>query len=441
MISHQQKNLSLRRNSVAIALSQICNMGISFLIVPITLNILGATNYGVWITLMALIEWLSLFDFGFGHGLRNRFAESKAKNEFKDLQSYVSTTFFMLLIISIFILLITVPLNLFLNWAKILNAPLSLSKELNLLATFLCIIFCVRFVANIISTILTADQRPFIPALITLSGNLLSLIGLLVFKPYLNNSILNVGICLSLSQVIPLFISSILLFSKRYKKISPKFKYFSRIHLRDIFSLGLKFFLIQITNLVLYYSNNIIIAHLIGNEQVTEYNIAYKYINVINMIFAAFLIPYWSSFTDAYVKKEIQWINTTIKKINLMWVGISLLGVIAVLLSPFVYKIWIKNVIYPDFKLLFLILLYFIFTMRYSIYRTFMNGVGIIRLQFYVTFLEALLHIPVAILLSRFMGIYGMVITMLIWSLINSIWEPVQYKKIINDKATGLWKQ
>ena len=416
-------------------------MGISFLIVPITLSILGSTNYGVWITLMALIEWLSLFDFGFGHGLRNRFAESKAKNEFQDLRSYVSTTFFMLLAISIIILTITIPLNLYLDWSKILNASSILNEELNLLAIFLCIIFCIRFVTNIISTILTADQLPFIPALITLSGNLLSLFGLLVFRNYFNNSILNVGVCLSVSQVIPLILSSIILFSKKYKQISPKIKYFSKIHLRDIFSLGLKFFLIQITNLVLYYSNNIIIAHLIGNEQVTEYNIAYKYINVINMIFAAFLIPYWSSFTDAYVKKEIQWINTTIKKINLMWVGISLLGVIAVLLSPFVYKIWIKNVIYPDFKLLFLILLYFIFTMRYSIYRTFMNGVGIIRLQFYVTFLEALLHIPVAILLSRFMGIYGMVITMLIWSLINSIWEPVQYKKIINDKATGLWKQ
>lgn len=441
MTSFQQKNLILRRNSATIAFSQICNMGISFLIVPITLSILGSTNYGVWITLMALIEWLSLFDFGFGHGLRNRFAESKAKNEFQDLRSYVSTTFFMLLAISIIILTITIPLNLYLDWSKILNASSILNEELNLLAIFLCIIFCIRFVTNIISTILTADQLPFIPALITLSGNLLSLFGLLVFRNYFNNSILNVGVCLSVSQVIPLILSSIILFSKKYKQISPKIKYFSKIHLRDIFSLGLKFFLIQITNLVLYYSNNIIIAHLIGNEQVTEYNIAYKYINVINMIFAAFLIPYWSSFTDAYVKKEIQWINTTIKKINLMWVGISLLGVIAVLLSPFVYKIWIKNVIYPDFKLLFLILLYFIFTMRYSIYRTFMNGVGIIRLQFYVTFLEALLHIPVAILLSRFMGIYGMVITMLIWSLINSIWEPVQYKKIINDKATGLWKQ
>ena len=41
-----------------------------------------------------------------------------------------------------------------------------------------------------------------------------------------------------------------------------------------------------------------------------------------------------------------------------------------------------------------------------------MNGVGKIKLQFLVTFVQSLLHIPFAIFLGRIYGIYGIVFVM-----------------------------
>lgn len=436
------RDLKLRKNSAIIVFSQIASMGISFVIIPITLNLLGIGIYGIWLTLLSLIEWLNLFDFGFGHGLRNKFAEAKAKNENENLKYYVSTTFFILVFISIAIFFIFSIFNIFLNWSELLNAPSYLAKDLKKLAIFLCFVFCIRFIINIISTILTADQKPFIVAIITLSGSVLSLINLLLFKNWIENSILHVGICLSLSQLIPLLSSFVYFFFKKYREIYPNYSYFSKLYLKDIFSLGSQFFLIQVTNLVLIYSNNFIISHVIGNEKVTEYNLAYKYMNIINMIFIAILVPYWSSFTHAYANGEHEWIENTIKKINKLW-GLSILfGVIAILLSPWAYKIWgVGNSIQTDLILLSLVFLYFLFNMRYTIFRTFMNGVGKIRLQFYITLFEAVCHIPLAILLGKNFGIYGIVFTMFLWSLINSIIEPIQFRKIINNKAFGIWNK
>lgn len=77
----------------------------------------------------------------------------------------------------------------------------------------------------------------------------------------------------------------------------------------------------------------------------------------------------------------------------------------------------------------------------YTLYRTFMNGTGKIKLQFYVTSIEAILHIPIAIVLSKWLGMYGLVITMIVWAGINSVWEPIQYKRILHNTARGIWNK
>ena len=70
-----------------------------------------------------------------------------------------------------------------------------------------------------------------------------------------------------------------------------------------------------------------------------------------------------------------------------------------------------------------------------------MNGVGKISLQFYVTLVQSALHIPLAILAGKAWGMYGVVCVMILWAFTNALWEPVQFAKIINNKAKGVWNK
>ena len=56
-------------------------MAIGLVLVPLTINYLNPTKYGIWITLSSVIGWFSFFDIGLGNGLRNRFAEAIANND------------------------------------------------------------------------------------------------------------------------------------------------------------------------------------------------------------------------------------------------------------------------------------------------------------------------------------------------------------------------
>src|SRR5690606_23629036 len=122
----------------------------------------------------------------------------------------------------------------------------------------------------------------------------------------------------------------------------------------------------------------------------------FKYLNILFVFFSAFLNPLWSASTEAYAKGEIDWIKKSIDKLNKLWLILIAGGIIMILISPIVYKFWLNNSILPDSTLLGLLLLYFIFLSRSTLYRSFMNGVGKISLQFIVTLIQALLHIPAA---------------------------------------------
>ena len=94
---------------------------IQFALVPLTLHYLDKFHYGIWLTLASLLEWFNFFDIGIGHGLRNKLAESLAKNEFGLAKIYISTAYAIVTMIFLGFIIIFSVINPFLNWASILN--------------------------------------------------------------------------------------------------------------------------------------------------------------------------------------------------------------------------------------------------------------------------------------------------------------------------------
>lgn len=438
LLFHERER-RLKYNSLIMLLCQFLTMAVSFLLIPIIMGYIGVADYGIWITLIGIIEWFNLFDIGLGHGLRNRYVEAKASGNIEAINKYVSTAFFMLLFISCGIFFVFSLLSLFLNWSSILNAPQEMAEDLNILVLFIGAFFCIRFVVNIVNILLTADHYPAIPAIILLISNVFSLCTVYFLTKTTESSILKLGIYYSISQLLPLLVAFVYFFATKYHPIIPHFSQFSEKYIRMIFSLGGQFFLIQITAMLLFTTNNLIIAHTCEMTDVAEFNVAFKYMNIVFMIFMTMLTPLWSACTEAYTRGDIVWIKNIFKRMNKIWLLLFAFGLILVVTSPFVYKIWLKDEVKPNFLLLGMMLVYVVLLMRYTLYRTFMNGTGKIRLQFYITSIESLLHIPLAVLMGQWIGIYGVLLVMIIWAVVNSVWEPIQYKRILNKSAQGIW--
>ena len=438
-----ERSINVKKNIIATFLLKGLSMIISFLFVPLTINYVNSTNYGIWITLSSLIVWFNFFDIGLGNGLRNKLTEAFAQKNMKLAKIYVSTTYAVLSLIIFPIMLIFIVVNPFIEWASVFNAPASMGGELRALMLVVFVFFCLKFVLQTFITILFADQKPSLNNALNLVWNLITLIIIFILTKTTEGSLFWLGTVISVVPVIVLIITSIYFFKHQYKDFAPSFSFVKFSYAKDLLNLGVQFFIISLAGVVIFSSTNLIISQLYGPVEVTPYNIAYKYFSITTMVFSMAMVPFWSAFTDAFVRKEYDWIKSSVKKLLITWILLLVFSIFMLIFSDFFYRIWLGKVIEIPFQLSFIVFIYFIFHSLSLIFTSFLNGIGKIRLSLISAVIEAIIYIPAALLFSEYlgMGVGGVVLASALSPLIGCIWMPVQYYKIINQRANGIWNK
>lgn len=419
--------------------------GISILtgliMVPLTISYVNQSQYGIWLTLSSVIAWFSFFDIGFGNGLRNKFAESKAKGNDFLAKAYVSTTYGILTLIFIAVWIIFFLLNFGLNWSTILNAPLELKNELSVVAIIIFSFFCIQIVLNTISTVLIADQKPAKAALIATSGQVISLIIIYFLTKTTNGSLMYLALAIGIGPLMVMIFSSFWFFNSSYKMYSPTIKLVNFRYAKDIMSLGAKFFFIQIAAIIIYQTTNIIIAQVSGPEDVTVYNIVFKYFSIATMLFAIIMTPFWSAFTEAKSNNDYVWMKKVYKNLFLIFLFLMVFTIFMLLISNYVFNIWVGDLVSISFSMAFIVAIFVIVNLWNMLFSQLLNGMGKIKLQLYVSLIGTSLNIPLALYLGKQYGVKGVVISSILLSLISASYGPYQVNLLLNKRAKGIWNE
>jgi O-antigen/teichoic acid export membrane protein len=415
----------------------------NFLLVPLTIKFLDTENYGIWLTLSSFIAWFTFFDIGLGHGLRNKFAEAKTNGDNELAKGYVSTAYFTIGAICLVFLVVSLVASYNIDWTKIFNTSNALKDQLELLMPVVFGCFGLRLIFTLITSVYTADQHHSMQGKVSFIIALGSLLLIWILTKTAESSLLFFGILFSLFPVLILFVLNLYAFSTKYKQFKPQWLYVKKEYFKDIFGLGINFFIIQISVIVMFSTDNLIITQLFSPEAVVPYNIAYKYMGISSMVFTMVLVPYWSSITVAYVKEEFDWIKNAMKNLIKFAITAVILIVIMVLIAPYVYNIWIGNLVIIPTALTICMAIYFTVTVLYAPFNYFINGIGKIKLHMYSFAIGAMINIPLSIVLVEYttLGVEGVIIATIICILPNLIIFPMQYIKLINNTATGIWNK
>jgi len=441
LVESLNRSNNLKKNILFSFAFKGLNILLSLCLVPITMEFISNKNYGIWLTLSSIIGWISFFDIGLGNGLRNKFTEAIALRKIKLAKIYVSTTYAILTIIILSIMILFLFVNNFINWSKILNSSSDVGVDLNFLASVVFSCFSIQFILQLINTILIANQQPSKSAAVSFFTNLFTLIIIFILSKTIKGNLLLVGLIYSVIPVLVLIIYSFILFQGEYKQFAPSLKYIRFKFANKLTTLGFRFFIIQITAIVIFQTNNVIITQLFGPDQVTPYNIAFKYFGVISMGATIIMSPLWSAFTDAWTKKDIDWIKETVIKLQYIWLALLITGLIMLYISPIIYKTWLGNKIQISFEISLWMCIFFLISSWNMIYVQFLNGVGKISLQLISGIFGTLIIIPVSYVFAEIYGIKGILITQSLLVLINTLWTYLQYKKIISKTAKGIWNK
>ena len=159
------------------------------------------------------------------------------------------------------------------------------------------------------------------------------------------------------------------------------------------------------------------------------------------MGFSIILTPFWSAFTEAWVKKEFGWIKKTMSKLLGIWSLLLVGGIIMVFLSKWIYRIWVGDIITVPYALSALVAAWVIINAWNGVYSHFLNGLGKIKLQLYLGISAAVINVPLAILLGLKIGIEGVLLANVLVTITGALIYPMQYNKLINNNAKGIWNK
>lgn len=432
----------LKRNVMWSFLIKIFSMAIEFVKVPIILSYLDNEVYGVWLTIVSIVMWTHNFDMGLSQGFRFKMTRGIALGDNDMCKKLTSTAYISMAAIMFLVFIIAFPISFFVNWQSVLNVTSIKNTELFASVIIVFAIFLMQFVCELISTVLKADQRAALSDVFKPIASVLSLCCILLLGTFSSNSLLYASVAMSAPYILVLLAANVFYYCKNYKEYSPSFEYFDRHYIKEIYSMGLKFFVGQLAGLVVFSSAGILLSNLINPTEVSVYNTARTYFGLVIIFSTIAREPFKAAITDAFVKNELKWINTSMNKMHLISLFFSIAALFMFLVSDFAIDIWTRGRIEVSWGLGIALTCYTIANVITAPYSNFLAGVGKLNIAMYVGLFKIISFIPVAIFFIKSWGTLGLVVAIiLINTFPNFILGYLQFNRIMSGKATGIWNK
>lgn len=433
------RSATVKKNIIASIGVKGISMLVSFALVPMTIGYVSSELYGVWLTLSSILTWLGFLDIGFSQGLKNKLTEAIAHDDWAKGKSLVSTTYFMMILIFVpvcLVLELVIPL---VDWSSLLNVSPKYSSEIVLAMHILIAMACLQMIVNVVVSVVAAFQKVALSNTFVPIGNIISLIIIFVLTKTCPPSLVALAFSLAAMPILVTIIASLILFNGIFRKVSPNFRYFNKSYIKELFGLGYKFFIINIQVLVLYQSTNVLISNVSSPMEVTTYNIAYKLLNCAMMIYIMTTAPLWPAYTDAYTKGDYDWMKAMRRKMERVLLLSMLACAVITLLSPIIYKLWIGDQVPVPFTMTVMVCVYVMVYCWSNLNGTLIVGMGKLKVNTINCLVGMFLHIPLSLLLGKYYGAYGVLVSLIVINLFYAIMQHYQVSLLINNHAYGIW--
>ncbi|MFM6994754.1 MAG: lipopolysaccharide biosynthesis protein [Sediminibacterium sp.] len=391
------------------AIVKVFSALINLISVPLTVNYLGAERYGIWMTISSVMTLMTFADLGLGNGLLNAISKAHGKNNIKEAQIAVSSTFFLLLIISGILLLVFLITYPHIEWHDLLNVHSKLAKkEIAPTVLIVVVIFLINIPLGIIQRIQDGYQEGFIFQISIIGGSIISLAGLLICV-YFKAGLPWLVLVFSGSQLFAVLFSGILLFSKRRKELFPLFSYYNFNTSKYLIKQGSIFFILTIFSLVGNTSDNIILARYIDPASVAGYEIVKKLF--LFSMFTQFIIqPLWPAFGEALESGDIEWVKRTFKKIlKLSILSSSIISLPLLLYGRQIIEFWVGSELIPGWSLLIGFYIFVLFANYGGVMSTLLNSGELLKKQVPIIGLASISSIFLKIVLLKHIGVSGVI--------------------------------
>jgi O-antigen/teichoic acid export membrane protein len=258
------------RNLLANWVGYGAGLVVMFFLSPFVVHRLGDTEYGVWSLLVSLTGYMGLIELGTRGGLDRFINYYLGQNDTLRVNKIINTglTFFVLLGLGLFILAAAIAMSFHLLFPK---TPVEFLSDARITILLVALNLWLSFLGTPFFQILTAFER----------FDLLNAINLAVLfvRTALTVLVLFAGqgiVALAVVQAVATVLGNLLAFlasKKIFADLTLGFALASWEHFRQLFTFSMWGFVGNVSMQLLYWTDNVLIAIMLGPEMVTYYSI------------------------------------------------------------------------------------------------------------------------------------------------------------------------
>jgi O-antigen/teichoic acid export membrane protein len=395
---------------------------------PITVRYLGQQQYGLWVTISTTITMIAVLDLGIANSLTNYISRAYAEQSEEMANRYYASAFWATCGIAILLGVIGLIISPHIGWGKLfgLSDP-AIAEQSGKCVAIAFTYFLLTLPLGLANKVMGGYQRVPVANAFAMLNSVLGLAAtLLVVKMHGTIVHLMGAFCTAmLGGTVLLNLWMGLRHEPRIRPTPGKVRFGAA---REILSHGMLFFVLQIAGLIVFNTDNFIIAHFLGAEQVTPYAVTWKFVGYVSVLQSLLVPSLWPAFSEAYLERDMVWISKTygrVMRATLVTVGVGslLLG----FAGRWIIGLWAGKAAVPGLALLwcmcFWAVLYSICTNQAAL----LAATQRLRLQAAMGTLAAILNLVLSVVLVKRFGPIGVlsatIISYLLFIVLPQTWE------------------
>ncbi|MDO9095623.1 MAG: oligosaccharide flippase family protein [Rubrivivax sp.] len=389
----QERHRRAALSALAAALSKALSVLATLVSIPLALAYLGDERFGIWATLSALVLALQFADLGLGNGVVNAVSTAFGARDTAAVKRYVSSAAFTLLAVCAALALLTLVLLTVVPqtaWVQLfkLKGVQAQAEVLPALAVFAaCVALAVPL--GLVQRVQIALQRGFIASVWQCGANLISLLAIwqaTVWQlglPWLVLALLGAPLLTALGN-------ALVFFWRTEPGLQPAWQHVDRAATALLLRIGASYFFIQVAVAVVFASDSLFIAHLLGASEVARYAVPEKLFGIISLAVATAVGPLWPAYGEAIARGDLDWVRQTLKR-SLLMAALFSAGAagLLLLLGPWLIGLWVGTALQVPVSLLLALGVWKTFEGVGFALAMFLNGGGLLRYQLITAWLMA----------------------------------------------------
>lgn len=396
-------------------LTSVASRGVAALVplvmIPLTLNYMGAETYGLWMAVTALTGMAAFADLGLGNGLMTKLAPCYAHDDHRTARTHISNAYAVVGLVAALLLMVLLATAGIVPWDSMLNS--GGSGDGSSAASLVAVTCLAAFIANIPLSLVVRVQYAY---QMVGQANIWQATGSLWSIPMVAGAVhwdLGVGMVVAAAVVGPPLANianSLWLYGRQRPELAPSFREIDGRQARQLLGLGGQFLVLTVVMSIATNADQLVTAHTLGLAAVTTYSVPARLFGQLGILVSLVNLPLWPANGEALAKGDTRWVRTITRRMTVASAAaVAVPGLAFVLFGDGLLSLWLGSDLGASAALMAGLALWWVMLASISPYFMVQNSVGVLMPQLAGWTLYLVVSVPLKIVAAPVFGLAGIV--------------------------------